>query len=89
MTSRLELRLPDETKTRLATAAAAVDKTVSEFVREAAELRADAVFDRDERTVVPPDFFDDLLTALDGPVEPDEPLRRAAVRHAATVTTAR
>lgn len=86
MTSRLELRLPEETKTRLAIAAAAAEESISEFVRAAAEQRADMVLGRDERTIVPPDFFDALLTALDEPAEPNEALRRSAARVAGAVT---
>ena len=31
-------------------------------------------------TLVPPEFFDELVTALDAPYVPNEPLQRAARR---------
>ena len=79
-TQRLELRLTEEAKKAMTAAAALVDEPVSEFVRAAAEQRADTVLGEHRVTWVPATFFDDLLAALDDPVDRNEPLTRAARR---------
>ena len=79
-TQRFEFRIADEVKARLAAAAELVDEPVSEFVRAAAEDRAEAVLRAHRETRVPASFFDDLLDALERPVERNEALARAARR---------
>jgi uncharacterized protein (DUF1778 family) len=79
-TRRFEFRIADEVKPRLAAAAELVDEPVSEFVRAAAEDRAEAVLRAHRETRVPASFFDDLLDALKRPVERNEALARAARR---------
>jgi len=84
-TSRLEFRLADEAKDRLALAAELVSEPVSEFVRHAAEDRAEQVLRDQRETVVPAAFFDELLAALDEPAVPNDRLARAAERARALV----
>jgi uncharacterized protein (DUF1778 family) len=80
-TARLEVRVRPESKARLARAAALVHVPVSDFVRTAAEDRADQVLlEYETQTTVPAAFFDDLLTALDAPAHPNAALTRAAQR---------
>jgi uncharacterized protein (DUF1778 family) len=80
-TARLEVRVRPESKARIERAAALVDAPVSDFVRTAAEERAEQVMvEHDAQTRVPAEFFDDLLAALDAPVEPSAALGRAAKR---------
>lgn len=78
-TARLEVRVRPESKARLERAAALVQVPVSDFVRSAAEDRAEQVLrEHDTHTSVPDGFFDDLLAALDAPAQPNEALTRAA-----------
>ncbi len=80
-TARLELRVRPESKARIEHAAALVQVPVSDFVRSAAEERAEQVMaDHEAHTRVPAEFFDDLLAALDAPAEPSGALTRAARR---------
>jgi uncharacterized protein (DUF1778 family) len=81
-TARLEVRVRPESKARIERAAALVHAPVSDFVRSAAEERAETL------TRVPAEFFDDLLAALDAPAEPSSALARAARRARGTVTRA-
>lgn len=83
--SRLEFRLADDSKERLATAAELVGEPVSEFVRRAAEERANQVLREQREWVVPPDYFDQLLAALDEPPAPNERLAGAAQRASSIV----
>jgi uncharacterized protein (DUF1778 family) len=78
--SRLEFRLSEDVKDRLNLAAELVDEPVGEFVRRAAEERADQVLRDQRETVVPADYFDRLLAALDEPDVAGERLARAAQR---------
>ena len=80
-TARLEVRVRPDSKARLERAAALVQVPVSDFVRSAAEDRAEEVLrEHDTQTSVPDGFFADLLTALDAPAQPNEALTRAARR---------
>ena len=76
--SRLNFRVRPDTEQRLRAAAAACDESLTDFVIAAAEERADEVLAT--HTLVPADYFDQLLAALDEPVEPNEALRQAARR---------
>lgn len=75
---RLNFRVRPDTERRLRAAAAACSESLTDFVISAAEQRADEVLAT--RTMVPSDYFDDLLAALDEPVEPNEALHTAANR---------
>lgn len=54
---------------------------MSEFVRSAAQARAEQVLRvHDTQTTVPAAFFEELLTALDSPEQSNGALARAAQR---------
>lgn len=75
---RLNFRIPEEAEKRLRAAAEAANETLTEFVLGAAEARAEELLA--SRTVVPPDYFDQLLAALNEPPTPVPVLARAARR---------
>lgn len=86
-TARLEVRLQADSRARLERAAALARVPVSDFVRSAAEERAEQVLhEHDGQTTVPAGFFDDLLAALDAPAQPNAALARAAQRARRVVT---
>lgn len=68
-TERLEARLSVEDRALIERAAAATGVSVSGFLVAAAVRQADEIVATHSRTVVPSDYFDTLLAALD---EPDE-----------------
>jgi uncharacterized protein (DUF1778 family) len=74
--TRLNFRVRPETEQRLRTAAAASDQSLTDFVISAAEVRADEVLAT--RTLVPAEYFDALIAALDAPMERNEALTAAA-----------
>ena len=76
--TRLNFRVRPDTEQRLRAAAAACEESLTDFVIAAAEERADEVLAT--HTLVPADYFDRLLAALDEPAEPNEALRKAARR---------
>jgi uncharacterized protein (DUF1778 family) len=79
--ARFEFRLRPEAKRRIEQAADLVHESTSDFARTAAEERADRVLrDHMMATVVPAEFFDQLLEALDEPAAPNQSLRAAAQR---------
>lgn len=79
--ARLEVRVRPDSKARLERAAELSQVPLSDFVRSAAEQRADEVLaEHDATTRVPAAFFDDLLTALDAPARPNRALADAARR---------
>ncbi len=80
-TARLEVRLQPDSKARLERAAELAHVPVSDFVRSAAEERAEQVLrEHDAQTTVPAGFFDDLLSALDAPAQANDALVQAAQR---------
>jgi len=80
-TSRLEFRLADESKARMERAADIVQVPLGEFVRTAAEDRAERVLHEHESVVmVPATFFDDLMAALDAPAQANHELAAAFTR---------
>ncbi len=80
-TARLEVRLQPDSKARLERAAELAHVPVSDFVRSAAEERAEQVLrEHDAQSIVPAGFFDDLLAALDAPAQANDALARAAER---------
>lgn len=79
--ARLEVRVRPDSKARLERAAELSQVPLSDFVRSAAEDRAEQVLaDHDATTRVPAAFFDDLLAALDAPARPSPALADAARR---------
>jgi uncharacterized protein (DUF1778 family) len=79
--ARFEFRLRPDAKQRIDRAAELVHETASDFARAAVEERADRVLrEHMLTTVVPGEFFDRLLEALDQPVIPNEALKAAAQR---------
>ncbi len=79
--ARLELRVRPDSKARLERAAALEQVPLSDFVRSAAEDRAEQVLrEHDTQTIVPAEFFDELLAALDSPAQSNQSLSRAARR---------
>lgn len=80
-TARLEIRVDPLSKARIERAAQLGGQHVSDFARAVLESKAEEVLALHEAvTGVPPQFFDDLLAALDAPDEPNPALRRAAAR---------
>ena len=78
-TERIELRVSAEDKEAIAAAAAMEQTTTTEFVRDAVLGRAQHVQARSDRTLMPAEQFDALVTALD--VADDTPsLARALAR---------
>jgi uncharacterized protein (DUF1778 family) len=76
--NRFEFRIRPESKQRIEQAAKLVHESASDFVRAAAERRADEVLrEHDVVTIVPADFFDQLLAALDHEPQPNPELARA------------
>lgn len=64
-TDRLEARLSPDERQRIEQAASTAGLSVSAFVVEVAVERADQIIAAATTTVVPADYFDDLLAALD------------------------
>ena len=82
-TARLEVRVRPEVKARIEHAAELARVPVSDFVRSAAEDRAEAVLaEHQSQTRVPAEFFDALFDALDAEPRPDPALAAAAARAA-------
>lgn len=86
-TARLEIRVRPDVKAKIEQAADLGHLPVSDFVRSAAEDRAEEVMrEHESLTRVPAAFFDDLLTALDGQGRPSKALMRAAERAHSVIT---
>ena len=77
---RLEVRLRPEQRREVELASALCRMSTSEFVREAVALRAEQVLSEEATTLVPADFFDDLLRVLDEPPRANPALAAAARR---------
>jgi uncharacterized protein (DUF1778 family) len=87
-TARLEVRVRPDSKARLELAADLARVPLSDFVRSAAEDKAEQIL-REHFTLtrVPAAFYDDLLAALDAPAESNDALARAAKRARDLVVT--
>ena len=84
--ARLEFRVAPDRKALIERAAELTGEPVTSFARTAAEERADRVLSEHEATTtVPPEFFDDVIAALDAPTEPNPRLVQAAARLRDTV----
>ncbi|MHB1787466.1 MAG: type II toxin-antitoxin system TacA family antitoxin [Acidimicrobiales bacterium] len=77
-TARIEVRTDPVHEALLKQAAALTNQTLTSFILEAAERRAEQVVAESNTTVVPSAFFDQLLDALDHAPEPNQPTRKAA-----------
>lgn len=77
---RLEFRVRADVKERIEYAAQLADQPVGDFVRSAAEERADTVIREQSATIVPAEFFDALLDALDNSPSPNPAMARGARR---------
>lgn len=75
---RLNFRVPADVERQLRSAAESTSQSLTDFVLGAAQERAEEVLAT--RTVVPPDYFEHLLSALDEPVGAMPELKRAAKR---------
>lgn len=87
-TERLEFRVRPDLKERIEHAAELAQVPVGEFVRQAAEERAEDVIRSHASTLVPARFFAGLMAALDRPVRANPVLARQA-RRARTVVSSR
>ncbi|MEU9884596.1 DUF1778 domain-containing protein [Sphaerisporangium sp. NPDC051011] len=76
--SRLEVRITPQDKDLIEQAAFVSRETTTTFVLQAARSAAQEVLRREQVTVVPPDFYDDILASLDA-----EPMRNTALTEAA------
>lgn len=87
-TDRLEARLSPDERERIEQAASTAGLSVSAFMVGAAVERAEEIIAAATTTVVPADYFDGLLAALDEP-EPAPLLAKAArrSRRAARIAT--
>jgi uncharacterized protein (DUF1778 family) len=79
--TRLELRIQSESKRRIEHAANLVHESTSDFVRGAAERRADEVLlEHSAVTIVPAEYFDRMIAALEESPRADPALSRAAAK---------
>lgn len=79
-TERIEARIAPDRAERIRKAAALEGVSTSAFVVDAAADRAERILRRWHETVVPAEFFDELLAALDEPPVAIAALKRAAER---------
>ena len=85
---RLGVRVPSEAKRLIEQAAELDGRSVSDFVRRAAETRARTVLERHRasaaadaaRIVLDPETFDAFIAACDAPPVPNAALRKALDR---------
>jgi uncharacterized protein (DUF1778 family) len=77
-TDRVEARVSPDQRERIERAAAFAGESMSTFMVSAAVQRADEVIAERSATVVPADYFDQLLAALDEPPEKAPRLAAAA-----------
>lgn len=66
-TDRIEARLSPDERARIERAASTSGLSVSAFLVSSAVARADEVIAASTTTLVPADYFDQLVTALDEP----------------------
>lgn len=79
--NRLESRIRADQKALIELAAGLIDESVSEFVRSAAEKKAEQILREYEATsTVSAEFFDELLAVFDAPPAANRALARAAER---------
>lgn len=76
-TERIEARVAPETAEKIKEAAALSGSSTSAFIIDAAADRAERILRRQRETVVPSDYFDQLLEALDEPGQAKPALTKA------------
>ena len=79
-TARIEVRTDPEREALLKHAARLANQTLTSFILDAAERRAEEIVAEASTTVVPSAFFDELLDALERPPAANTALRKAARR---------
>ncbi len=79
-TARIEVRADADSEALLKRAADLTNQTLTSFILSAAEERAQQVVADSNTTVVPSEYFDELLDALDRPPVVNPSLRKAARR---------
>jgi uncharacterized protein (DUF1778 family) len=79
-TERVEARIAPDAHTRIKAAADLAHLSVSSFVVAAAAEKAERVIAENQVTVVPAEFFDQMLAALDAPPVINPVLAKAASR---------
>lgn len=79
-TDRIEARLAPETAEKIKQAAALSGSSASAFMVDAAADRAERILRTWRETMLPSDYFDELLTALDEPPKAVPALAKAAQR---------
>jgi uncharacterized protein (DUF1778 family) len=84
---RLEFRVRADVKERIEQAAELAQLPVGDFIRTAAQARAEEVIRSSVATVVPAKFFETLLAALDEAPQAEPALARAADRARSVVTS--
>jgi len=84
---RLEFRVRSDVKERIEQAAELAQVPVGDFIRTAAQARAEEVIRSSVATVVPARFFETLLAALDDAPRAEPALARAADRARSAVTS--
>jgi uncharacterized protein (DUF1778 family) len=85
-TARLEFRVTPDDRALIERAAHLEGEPVTAFARAAAAERAARVLrDHEATTTVPPEFFEQLIAALDAPARPSPALAEAAARLSASV----
>jgi len=75
---KLNFRIPADGKKRLKEAAEAAHQTLTDFVLDAAQAKANQLLEG--RTVVPGEYFDQMLAALDEAPAPISELVKVARR---------
>ena len=85
-TARLEFRVSHTGRALIERAAKVAGEPVTAFARTAAEERAERVLrEYEATTIVPAEFFDDLMAAFDATPQANQRLAEAATRLRDTV----
>jgi uncharacterized protein (DUF1778 family) len=80
-TDRISLRISPRAKRTLERAAGYADRTLTDFVTEAAVERAEAVVRSHELVTLPPEAWETFRAMLLDPPEPSERLEAALAEH--------
>lgn len=83
---RVEARVAHDQRERIEQAAKLTNTSLSSFMITAAQEKAERVFAESRSTLVPQDFFDSLVAALNEPGVPLPRLAKAAENARAIVT---
>ena len=70
--THIGISVDEDLMQKIRQAAALENLTVEEFVLNAAEKRADGAIDLHSATILPADFFDELVEHLDEPGQPND-----------------